>query len=237
MNQQAPEKQQLRGDGLLAVHSIFYTIQGEGPFAGETAVFVRLAGCNLQCPLCDTDYTSDRRMVGPMGLVELVDAVVEQAGGKTKLVVITGGEPFRQNITPAVQALLDSERFVQIETNGTLYLEGFPYDKVTIVCSPKAGAINPRLAEKMDWVKDAYKYVLRCAEIGVDGLPTLALAHPASPQVARPPAGFKGRVFLQPCDEGKGNYANLENLAACVDSVLKHGYTLGIQIHKLIGKE
>ena len=69
MNQQAPEKQQLRGDGLLAVHSIFYTIQGEGPFAGETAVFVRLAGCNLQCPLCDTDYTSDRRMVGPMGLV------------------------------------------------------------------------------------------------------------------------------------------------------------------------
>lgn len=232
MNQQAPEKQLLRSDGLLAVHSIFYTIQGEGPFAGDAAVFVRLAGCNLQCPLCDTDYTSDRRMVGPMGLVELVDAINAQA----TLVVITGGEPFRQNIAPATKALLEAKYRVQIETNGTLYLEGFPYDEVTIVCSPKAGAINARLAERMDGLKDAFKYVLRRAETGVDGLPTVALAHPAHPMLARPPEGFTGRVFLQPCDE-QSNLINSENLSACVDSVLTHGYTLGIQIHKLIGKE
>jgi len=50
MNQQPIEKQFLHPKGDLEVHSIFLTIQGEGPFTGQRAVFVRLAGCNLQCP-------------------------------------------------------------------------------------------------------------------------------------------------------------------------------------------
>src|SRR3954467_9071958 len=49
----------VRSDGnSLSIHSIFYTLQGEGPYSGCPAVFMRLAGCNLQCPGCDTDYTS-----------------------------------------------------------------------------------------------------------------------------------------------------------------------------------
>lgn len=231
INSQPVEKQKLREDGLLEVHSIFYTIQGEGPFAGVPAVFVRLAGCNLQCPMCDTDYTSDRRMVGPMGLVELVDAV----NGKASLVVITGGEPFRQNITPAVNALLDADFRVQIETNGTLYLADFPYDRATVVCSPKAGQLNHRLAEHKGAVT-AFKYVLRHGNLAPDGLPVHALAHPAAPQVARPPSDFEGAIFVQPVDEQDAE-TNAKNLSATVESALAHGYILGLQIHKLIGKE
>ena len=55
INKQPIEKREPSYEGTLQVHSIFKTIQGEGPFCGTPCVFVRLAGCNLQCPACDTD--------------------------------------------------------------------------------------------------------------------------------------------------------------------------------------
>ena len=43
----------------LQVHEIFHTIQGEGPFSGRPAVFIRLSGCNLRCWFCDTEWDDD----------------------------------------------------------------------------------------------------------------------------------------------------------------------------------
>ena len=232
MNQQPIEKQHLRSDGILDVHSIFYTIQGEGPLAGHPAIFIRLAGCNLQCPMCDTDYTSDRRMVGPKGLIELVRAVHPQQN----LVVITGGEPFRQNLTPAVEELLSEGYAVQIETNGSLYLSGFPYEEVTLVCSPKSGSLSKALVGHRGAI-NAFKYVLSASNMTLlDGLPTTALNHPASPEVARPPVDFTGRVYLQPADE-KDEILNRRNLEMAVESCLRFGYILCLQLHKIIGLE
>ncbi len=225
MNTQPTEKRSVVS--TLDVHSIFYTIQGEGPFAGFPAVFVRLAGCNLQCPLCDTDYTSTREKIDKAELLSRIRA----ASPSCHLVVITGGEPFRQFLTPAVRYLLDNDYSVQIETNGTLFLHDFPQG-VTIVCSPKAGAINRQLAPRIT----ALKYVLRHSDVAPDGLPTLALEHPASPQVARPPVGFTGPIYVQPADEQDAE-VNAKNLQAAVDSAMKHGFILGLQVHKIIGKD
>lgn len=230
-NTQPIEKQAPRTHSALDVHSLFCTIQGEGPFAGHPAVFVRLAGCNLQCSLCDTDYTSQREMIDAPTLAAKCHQLTNPNHSVTRpLVVITGGEPFRQNLRELIVHLLNERFLVQIETNGTLY-QDLPWcEDLTIVCSPKTGSVNKDLLPHID----AFKYVLSADSVSpFDGLPTKALDHPNSGRVARPPVGFSGRIYLQPVDDHGGKFHN-DHLAACVRSCMMYGYTLGLQLHKLI---
>jgi 7-carboxy-7-deazaguanine synthase len=242
-NEQAPEKR-VQGDGFtLQVNSIFHTIQGEGPFAGTPAVFVRLAGCNLQCPLCDTAYT-ERLTMSVDEIIEAVEeAVPHWPSGRrhnripytapTKLVVITGGEPMRQPIGHLCWKLIKQGWRVQVETNGTLFQGALPYthEDLTIVCSPKAGGVHRDL---LPWIA-AWKYVATANNIDpVDGLPTHALEHPNGGKLYRPPAGHDAPVFLQPVDE-KDMKTNLDNMDAVVRACLEHGHRLCLQLHKLIG--
>lgn len=232
INIQPIEKRDHSSDSSLEVHSVFYTIQGEGPLTGHPAIFVRLAGCNLQCPLCDTDYTSKRERMSPEALVKRV----RNLHPGPRLVVITGGEPFRQDITLFVLLLLDEDYQVQIETNGTLPpppgLPGFDQN-VWLVCSPKTGKVNPETAARAN----AWKYVLKFGQAMSDGLPSRALDHTVSPYLQRPPEGFPvGAVYVQPADEQDAS-RNGRNLAAAIKSCMTHGFTLQLQIHKLLGLE
>jgi organic radical activating enzyme len=218
-------------DGSLDVHSIFPTIQGEGPFVGQPAVFLRLAGCNLQCPLCDTEYTQGRlRLSVPV----IFDSILDHAppGGYRPLIVITGGEPLRQDIGPLVRFMIDKGYRVQIETNGSLYRD-LPYMSgvLTIVCSPKSGKLNPDMVKRIDY----YKYVVKAGDVDVyDGLPTHALDHPVARKVARPPEGFyRDRVYIQPADT-QDAAENQSHLQAAIWSARHFGYTLCIQTHKII---
>lgn len=248
MNQQPIEKSVAdKTDGtLLEVHSIFRTIQGEGPFCGTPAIFVRLAGCNLQCPMCDTDYTTQR---ANRDFQLVVDEVKRLAGSSIKLVVITGGEPFRQNLRRLLCELVLQGFFVQIETNGTLPPSDCGYYHtdvnlrygVYIVCSPKTGKINSKLLRFVC----ALKYVVAHNDIDAeDGLPLHALGHPNSGSVAKPQKGFDGNIYIQPADHtflhGKGLVSQTKNamsVDAAVDSCMRHGYTLQLQIHKILGVE
>lgn len=213
------------------VHSIFFTIQGEGPFVGQPSIFIRLAGCNLQCPACDTDYTSQRKNYKTDELIAAVTDLLS-ANNRRPLVVITGGEPFRQNLWDLVQVLFLKRFRVQIETNGTLY-QDLPWGTLSIVCSPKTGAINKKLLPHIN----ALKYVLHADSVCKDdGLPLEALGHPNSGKLARPPVGFSGNIYLQPIDDHESGF-NSRHLEACIASCLKYGYTLGVQLHKLINLE
>lgn len=234
VNIQPIEKLEYHPEGTLDVHgdSPFYTIQGEGPFCGEPAIFVRLAGCNLQCPGCDTDYTSTRTRVSCAVLRGKVDElrVDEYPDAPRPLVVITGGEPFRQNIAPFCRSLLRGGYKVQIETNGTLPPPPNLEHDVSIVCSPKTGKINEETAKRIH----SLKYVVKAGLlVPRDGLPIRSLDHPCSPSVAKPPDGFKGKIYIQPMDENN-LHDNHRNIEAAKYSCMNHGHTLQLQVHKLI---
>src|SRR5580704_10021459 len=108
----------------LQLAEIFYSVQGEGTWTGTPAVFVRLAGCNLACDFCDTDYA-----------LKFV-ASVRAEGGDCPMVILTGGEPLAQSAAPAlIDALRADGRRVHVESNGTIDVP-LP-DAVWLTVSPK----------------------------------------------------------------------------------------------------
>ena len=228
-NLQAPTRVVKESSSVL-VHSIFNTIQGEGPFSGQRAIFVRLAGCNLQCPMCDTEYTNGAMPYTPQ---TLLDEILNLTYPVPDLIVLTGGEPLRQPIGPYVAILLFAGFRVQVETNGTLYRDDLPYGhaRFTVVCSPKTHFVHEQLLPHVA----ALKYVATAESLDpADGLPLHALGHPTKGKLFRPPVDFKGEVYLQPVDE-QADYLNTRNQRAVVASCMKHGYRLCLQLHKIIG--
>ena len=131
---------------MLQLAEIFYSIQGEGTWSGTPAVFVRLAGCNLACGFCDTDYA-----LKFFASVDDVVRMVGEAGGDCPMVILTGGEPLAQGETPAlIEALRRDARRVHIESNGTVYAE-LPPD-VWLCVSPKE-RVDPRMARRANEAK------------------------------------------------------------------------------------
>ena len=241
INTQKPQPIDRKPKGQLQVHSIFSTLQGEGPLVGTPALFIRLHGCNLQCPQCDTDYTSANTTYA---VKDLLDEVSEQ--GPQNLVVITGGEPFRQNLCPLLKALRSRwpKTVIQIETNGSFftqedaqYFASLDHEhRPQIVCSPKLDRLAPLIKPYVT----AYKYVGRAGHLAQDGLPKQALGHPIKIRLYRPPMQRRthlrnhGQIFLQPEDSGR-QADNDRNLRACLDSCRKFGWRLSLQTHKWLG--
>lgn len=248
---QNPIRKQVLDDGSkLRVQELFYTIQGEGPFSGSPAVFLRLAGCNLACSFCDTDFESGYdNLVPTEEVVRRVFDLLKEFQPIQPLVVLTGGEPLRQNIVPLLDALMlpHSNRInlrVQIETAGTVFPEGLSRERyqylgqhhLTIVCSPKTKKVNPRLAEECwDW-----KYIIDAQDPDYfgDGLPSVTTQSDdqAPYKVYRPEmlGSFSGEtIWVQPCDE-KDDVRNQKNLDRAKDISMKHGYRITLQTHKLL---
>ena len=167
----------LKADELL-VTKIFYTIQGEGPFAGYPSVFIRLAGCNrgdkstMGCEFCDTDFRFDQgqRMTfshieGQM-LSEL-NLICQSGADHPPLFVITGGEPMMQdNVVGLIEYLgKHGWEHSQIESNGDRLASGFLENRYCItselVVSPKVTrgryhALKPDVLHRAN----ALKYVI-----------------------------------------------------------------------------
>ena len=131
---------------MLQLSEVFYSIQGEGAWTGTPAVFIRLAGCNLACNFCDTDY-STKFFAG----VDEIVTMVREAGGDCPMVVLTGGEPLAQRQTlELIGALRRDGRRVHIESNGTIFTE-LP-DDVWLCVSPKE-RVDKRMARRANEAK------------------------------------------------------------------------------------
>ena len=134
------------GNDSLLVTSRFMTLQGEGPFRGSPAFFVRLAKCNLACSFCDTYFDNGERYTFDQLEEEIYKSVTTYFGDfgfvpdyisrREAVLVLTGGEPMLQkNIGPFIRRMKKLFSISQIESNGIL-LQDIP-DETVLVVSPK----------------------------------------------------------------------------------------------------
>ncbi len=146
-------------DDTLQVCETFVSIQGESTRAGLPCFFIRLAGCNLRCAWCDTEYA--RAGGAPRTVADLAD---EFRRSGLALAEVTGGEPLLQPGTPELLAQLRALGTVLVETNGSRDLALIPAGVIAILdlkC-PSSGASGA-----MDWANlerlrpdDEVKFVL-----------------------------------------------------------------------------
>ena len=116
----------------IKVSEIFTSFQGEGPYVGTPATFLRLYGCNLNCEWCDTDI-STYEMLSVDDVAEIL--ITQMEFNNINLLVITGGEPTLQmeEIKRLIKELPDDIK-IQLETNGSIF-EYLP--EIEYVISPK----------------------------------------------------------------------------------------------------
>ncbi len=190
---------------MLALAEIFYSVQGEGVWTGTPAVFVRLAGCNLNCRFCDTDYSTKA-----FASVAHIVARVRELGDACPMVILTGGEPLAQAETPDLIAALRADgRRVHIESNGTIAV-ALPSD-VWLTVSPKE-RLSPKMAARANEVK-----LIVDGRVPEDWLPAFA--------------GREVATFLQP----EGNKPQNVALAVEAAKARPRHFRLGLQTHKFIG--
>ncbi|MCM1348211.1 MAG: 7-carboxy-7-deazaguanine synthase QueE [Firmicutes bacterium] len=113
----------------MKINEIFYSLQGEGHFAGTPAVFVRFAGCNLKCPFCDTNHSAVKEMT----CQEILEEINRY---EARRVILTGGEPTLQLTAEFINALHRAGYLINVESNGTRKL---PAKVDWLVVSPKEG--------------------------------------------------------------------------------------------------
>jgi len=228
----------------LVIKSIFYTIQGEGPFAGTPAIFIRFSGCCLACKFCDTDFDGFSYKDEVARILDIVQDTVKINNNHVRLVVLTGGEPLLQRVGLLINALVTSGFDVQIETSGSVWYQGVSLaketykDRLTIVTSPK----TPVITQGAEKYTDYWKYVVSTSDQLEDGLPL----HP--PLQGKGAAGSNTRhflyhppshtpsnkIFVQPCDE-QVVIQNKLNVALATEIAMKFGYRLSLQQHKILG--
>lgn len=217
-----PKLKPEQGDGsILKIHSIFSTLQGEGPYAGAPSVFIRLSGCNLACTFCDTEFDDYNTYI----LEDLFTEVIKHAesDGMKRLIVITGGEPLRQPIGPFCQKLVDYGFKVQLESNGLLYRE-LP-SKVEIVCSPKnQGSGYKPIRQDVLQHAIAIKFLISCS------MPFYAdIAEVGQSE-------FNIPVYVQPMDE-YDPALNLKNQRRALEIAERSNAIFSLQLHKILNIE
>lgn len=186
---------------------IFESLQGEGRNTGRQCVFVRFSGCNLACPWCDTDVSIRFELT-------LEELLAEVKSYKSKMVVLTGGEPALVDGMPELVAALKREGyFIAVETNATIDADWFAFVDY-VACSPKlefADKIALRKANEVRVVASSEEAVAFCLKVR-----TKIEADD---------------YYVSPCDrDGEIDFALAKFVLAKLD-----GWALSVQLHKILG--
>ena len=187
------------------VNEIFYSVEGEGFFSGTPAIFVRLAGCSMHCPWCDTKYA--QKINFNLTAEQILKKI---ANYPCKTVVLTGGEPTEQNLMPLLKLLKKNKYQIHLETNGTNLIDTKLFDFCTV--SPKA-YVNSKMLKKAN----AVKYI-------TDTKTTLQEIESFQSVLNK-----KALFYLQPKNNSK------ENIKQCLKLIKqKPNLRLSVQLHKFL---
>jgi 7-carboxy-7-deazaguanine synthase len=221
----------------LLVNEVFESIQGEGSFTGVPSIFIRLQGCPVGCPWCDTKHTWEvkEQMQASEDVIMMQNFESEQYfsadteslidlfaryGYQAKHLVITGGEPCMFDLNHFTSAAIERGYSVQIETSGTFEIRCHKDTWVTL--SPKINMkggfeIRDDALVRANEIKHAIAMDKHIEEL--DDL------------LARPVLKSLPVIYLQPISMQK----RATELA--VSTCIKRNWRLSLQTHKFIGVE
>ena len=149
---------------MFNVAEKFVSINGEGQRAGQLAVFIRFAGCNLRCSYCDTGWANDFGLKGENLTAEQILEYILST--KVHNVTLTGGEPLmRPEIEDLISMLVKAGLWVEIETNGSVPLKPLEKDSrphfTMDYKTPSSGMESKMLLSNFDLLEsdDVVKFV------------------------------------------------------------------------------
>tara|TARA_R110002167_G_scaffold1441_11_gene6876 strand:+ start:3318 stop:3992 length:675 start_codon:yes stop_codon:yes gene_type:complete len=219
------------------INEVFESIQGEGSFTGVPSIFVRLQGCPVGCPWCDTKHTwtldSQLERSGPAVMaeqgesshwfnhtVEQLLALFTEQNYRAKHVVITGGEPCMYDLIPLSSRLIALGYSVQIETSGTY--EVLTHENTWVTVSPKVNMPGGRkvLASAMQRANEIKHPI--AMEKHIEELDQTLILLEDKPQPV---------IYLQPISQQKR--ATELAIKVCIE----RNWRLSLQTHKFIGIE
>lgn len=219
------------------INEVFESLQGEGSYTGLPSIFVRMQGCPVGCPWCDTQHTWS---VDPNFVRQASDVMAEQqesnswfehtteqllslftsCGYVARHIVITGGEPCMYDLLPITTMLIEQGYSVQIETSGTYEILAHPNTWVTV--SPKVNMPGGRqvLASAMGRANEIKHPIAMEKHIEeLDGVLKLI----DKDQLPN--------IYLQPISQQK----RATELA--IKTCIERNWRLSLQTHKFIGIE
>ncbi len=136
---------------LYPLSERFFSIQGEGLHCGRAAYFIRLFGCNVRCPWCDSKYAWNGE---PSESLPVSELAADAAQSGAKMAVITGGEPCMFGLAPLVEGLKSAGIAAHLETSATLPLDESEAAFDWVAASPKLFArAEPSVVARADEIK------------------------------------------------------------------------------------
>lgn len=205
----------------------FVSINGEGRLSGQLAVFIRFAGCNLDCSYCDTQWANEESVKYELMSEKEIYEYIKST--KVRNVTLTGGEPLLQNNIIQLLNVLstDDNLSVEIETNGSVSLKKFINIKNPPKFTMDYKLPSSNMEQKM--LVDNFKYLTKNDTVKFVSGSTSDLEK-AKYIIDQHSLVSKTNVYISPI------FGDI-NMSDIVDFMQKHnmnGVTLQAQLHKII---
>jgi len=214
----------------IPISEIFYSIQGEGKFAGRPSLFIRVGGCNLTCPGfskhgCDSFYAVDKKYKSSWKLMSIAEIIAEIEKYYPCDIVLTGGEPtlYYKKLYPIIEKFQN----ITIETNTTINIdfETYPkYKNVTFAMSVKLSNSGERYEDRVK--KDIIKNIAIHAK---NSFFKFVIADDKYNEIQDIVDDLKNDIYCMPLGENKTELQ--KNAPFVFDFCMKHKFFYSDRIH------